>query len=178
MGILTQSRFAIVVALVLVPLMTWASLPAADARLTEAEAKASFLYNCALFVQWPGSGARDDLSLGIMGADRVAEVAESLQGRQVNGHALRVKVVTPTDDLRHYNIVFVGADVKVKPQLTALRDVPVLTVGESRDFTATGGVVRLYTDDQRLRFEINMTRVEGAGLQVSAKMLGLATIVR
>jgi len=165
-------------ALVLIPLTTTASLPAADARLTEAEAKASFLYNCALFVQWPGNGSHDELVVAIMGADRVAEVADSLQGRQVNGRILRVKVVGPGDDLRHFHIVYVGAGVNVKAQLMTLRDVPVLTVGESRDFTSTGGVVRLYTDDQRLRFEINMTRVEGAGLQVSAKMLGLATIVR
>jgi hypothetical protein len=177
MGILTQPRVAVAVALVLMPLTTTASLRAADARLTEAQATASFLYNCALFVQWPGNGPHDELVVGIMGADRVAEVAESLQGRQVNGRVLRVKVVATGDDLRHYNIVYVGAGVGVKP-LAALRDLPVLTVGESRDFTSNGGVVRLYTDEQRLRFEINMTRVEGAGLQVSAKMLGLATIVR
>lgn len=178
MGILTQPRLAVAVVLVLIPFTTTASLLAADARLTEAEAKASFLYNCALFVQWPGAGSRDELVVGIMGADRVAEVAESLDGRQVNGRVLRVRVVGPDDDLRRYNIVFVGGEMNVKAQLMALHDVPVLTVGESRDFTSSGGVVRLYTDDQRLRFEINMTRVHGAGLQVSAKMLGLATIVR
>lgn len=177
MGILTRPRIVCAVALVLLSTAT-TSLRAADAQLAEAEATASFLYNCALFVQWPGNGPRDELVVGIMGADRVAEVAESLQGREVNGRVLRVRVIGPGDDLRRYQIVFVGRDMNVKAQLTTLRDLPVLTVGESRDFTSSGGVVRLYSDEQRLRFEINLTRAEGAGLQVSAKMLGLATIVR
>jgi len=38
--------------------------------------------------------------------------------------------------------------------------------------------VRVYTDQDRRRFEINMTRVELAGLRVSATMLSLARIVR
>jgi hypothetical protein len=168
---------AAVFAMVVVSLATMRA--GGDSHLTEAQAKAGFLYNCALFVQWPAGAVHDELLLGIMGSDPVAAVADTMQGRQVNGRTLRVKAVEPTDDLRRFQILFVGAGVHVKPaQLAALRDQPVLTVGESRDFTSTGGVVRLYTDDQRLRFEINMTRVEGAGLQVSAKMLGLATIVR
>ena len=41
-----------------------------------------------------------------------------------------------------------------------------------------GGVIRPYTEQDWLRFEINMTRAEPAGLKVSANMLGLAKIVR
>jgi hypothetical protein len=151
----------------------------AGTLLTEAQAKAGFLYNCALFVQWPVAAAKDEIRVGIIGSERVASVADTMQGRQVNGRTLRIRMVGPGDDLRQFHIVFFGSGIRVSSeQMAILRDQPVLTVGESRDFTTTGGVVRLYTDDERLRFEINMTRVEGAGLQVSAKMLGLATIVR
>ncbi len=41
-----------------------------------------------------------------------------------------------------------------------------------------GGVIRLYTEQDWLRFEINMTTAERPGLKVSANMLGLAKIVR
>jgi hypothetical protein len=151
----------------------------ADSQLTEAQARAGFLYNCALFVQWPAGVVHDELLLGIVGSDAVAALADTMDGRQVNGHTLRVKAVAPTDDLRGFHILYVGSAVHTNATLLAsVRDQPVLTVGESNDFTGQGGVVRLYTDDQRLRFEINMTRVEHVGLQVSAKMLGLATIVR
>ena len=156
-----------------------ATVAGSDGELTEAQAKAGFLYNCALFVQWPATAASRELLVGIMGSDQIAAVADTMQGRRVNGRLLRVKVVVASDDLRQFQILFVGSGTHVKgAQLAALRYLPVLTVGESSDFTATGGVVRLYTADQRLRFEINMTRVEDAGLQVSAKMLGLATVVR
>jgi hypothetical protein len=160
-------------------IVVWVGSVAADTRLTEAQARAGFLYNCALFVQWPAGVVHDDLLLGVMGSDAVAGIADTMQGRQVNGHTLRVKVATPSDDLRRFHILYIGSSARANAALLAtLRETPVLTVGESSDFTAAGGVVRLFTDEQRLRFEINMTQVERAGLQVSAKMLGLATIVR
>jgi hypothetical protein len=171
-------RYATAAALVLVA----AASPQAHARseLTEAQAKAAFLYNCVLFVQWPPDASGPDLVVAIMGDADVASVAAAIEGRHVNGRVVRVRTVQPHDDLRGVHILFIGAasESAVDQVLMRLRDAPVLTVGDSADFTTKGGVVRLYTDEQRLRFEINMTQVEQKRLKISAKMLGLARIVR
>jgi hypothetical protein len=156
---------------------------ATDARpgLTEAQAKAGFLYNCALFVTWPSDASTSkDLVIGVVGDEAVAAVVKDMQGQKVNGRTLRVSPVRSHDDLTAYHILFVagGDSTSTKAVLERLAAASVLTVGESADFTTTGGVVRLFTDQGRLRFEINMTRAEHAGLGVSSKMLGLARIVR
>ena len=153
----------------------------ADQAVTEAQAKAGFLYNCAMFVSWPPATVRaNELVIGIVGDDAVSSVVEDMQGEKVDGRTLRVAPVRPTDDLGSYHILYIaGEDGGVaRAVLAKVGTAPVLTVGESDDFTSDGGVVRLYTDQGRLRFEINMTGVERAGLKVSAKMLGLARIVR
>ena len=60
-----------------------------------------------------------------------------------------------------------------------LKDANVMTVGESDDFTSTaGGVARLYTEDSRIRIEINRTAADKAGLHISSKLLKLARIVQ
>ncbi len=149
--------------------------------LTEAQAKVSFLYNCAMFVTWPpDASTRGDLVIGVVGDEAVAAVAKELHGQKVNGRTLRVSPVRARDDLAAYHILFVaGADPEAtRAVLERLAGAPVLTVGDSADFTTSGGVVRLFMDQGRLRFEINMTRAEQAGLSVSSKMLGLARIVR
>ena len=156
---------------------------ATDARpgLTEAQAKAGFLYNCALFVTWPPDASRrEDLVIGVVGDEAVAAVAKEMHGQKVNGRTLHVSPVRARDDLAAYHILFVaGADPEAtRAVVERLAGAPVLTVGESADFTTSGGIVRLFTDQGRLRFEINMTRAEQAGLSVSSKMLGLARIVR
>lgn len=181
MAVLT--RLAVVFAAVMgIALPARAGLAAsAQQALTEAQAKAGFLYNCAMFVSWPSAtGRRDELVIGVVGDDAVSSVVKDMQGQKVDGRTLRVAPVRPGDDLDTYHILFVAGDdpKAAKAMLTRVGTAPVLTVGESDDFTADGGVVRLYTDQGRLRFEINMTGVERAGLKVSAKMLGLAKIVR
>ena len=66
-----------------------------------------------------------------------------------------------------------GDDPRVAVVLERMASLPILTVGGHGDFTR-----RLYTDDARRRFGINMSSVELAGRKVSAQMLGLARIVR
>lgn len=181
MAILTRLVLLVVVVLGGVGHTPAALAAASRPDLTEAQAKAGFLYNCAMFVTWPSDRlTREDLVIGVVGDDAVAAVVKDMQGQKVNGRTLRVSPVRSHDDLAAYHILFVaGGDPKsTKAMLERLAGAPVLTVGESADFTTTGGVIRLFTDQGRLRFEINMTRAEHAGLSVSSKMLGLARIVR
>ncbi len=158
-----------------------AAAAASGQALTEAQAKAGFLYNCAMFVAWPATASgRDELVIGVVGDDAVSAVVADMQGQKVNGRTLRVTPVRSLDHLEGFHILFVAGDnpKATRDVIAKIGSAPILTVGEHDDFTASGGVVRLYTDQGRLRFEINMTRAEGAGLRVSAKMLGLAKIVR
>lgn len=160
--------------------LTAAGRAAERPRLTDAEAKAGFLYNCALFVEWPRAANADRVVIGVFGDESVAEVAKDMQGQSVNGRTLVVVPVRTLDPLPNVHILFVagGDPGEARAVLRKVGSAPVLTVGEHDSFTTDGGVVRLFTDQGRLRFEINMTHAERAGLRVSAKMLGLAKIVR
>ncbi len=158
-----------------------AAAVAGQEMLTEAQAKAGFLYNCAIFIAWPAAAMNaSDLFIGIMGDDGVAGAIDQLDGRDINGRTLRIRRVSMGDALDDFQILFIGSDDAraVTALLASLDGTPVLTVGDRRDFIARGGVVRLYMSEERLRFEINTTRTERAGLRVSAKMLSLARIVR
>ena len=148
--------------------------------LTEAQAQAGFLYNCALFVSWPPGETATEIVLAIIGGEPASSALGDLDGRPVHGRVLRVRWLKSTDALDGVHIVFFpGDDPRTAGAvLERLAAQPVLTVGGSSDFTRQGGAVRLYTDYGRVRFEINLSRVELAGLKVSAKMLSLARIVR
>jgi hypothetical protein len=180
-AILTRLLTIAAAALVVAGTMPGAAAATAGQGLTEAQAKAGFLYNCAMFVTWPDEAfTRGELVIGVVGDEAVSSVVKDMQGQKVNGRTLRVAPVRSGDDLDSYHILFVaGDDAKSNTAvLSRVGDASVLTVGESDQFTSSGGVVRLFTEQGRLRFEINMTRAEGARLRVSAKMLGLARIVR
>jgi hypothetical protein len=153
----------------------------AEAALTEAQLKAGFVYNAAIFVEWPPNAvANQEVVIGIVVGGEWTQILHTLAGRRVNGRTIKIKPLRPEDDPRGCHILFVG---RQDPRTTAelaerLGDAPVLTVGEGDDFTTRGGIVRLFMQDGTLRFEVNMTRAERARLRFSAKMLGLAKIVR
>ena len=180
MALLTARRVAVVALIASFVATGGARIVAGQSPLTDAQAKAGFLYNCAMFIDWPdGAVHGGEIIVGVAGDDAVVALIADMQGRKVNGRVLRVKAVRPNDDPHDLQILFLGDDVRAFAAILArVGDAPILTIGEQDDFTSKGGVVRLYTEQERLRFEINMTRAEKAGLRVSAKMLGLAKIVR
>jgi hypothetical protein len=53
----------------------------------------------------------------------------------------------------------------------------VLTVGEGTSFTRAGGMIAFVIENRRVRFEINRTAAENAGLKLSSKLLTVAKLV-
>ena len=62
--------------------------------------------------------------------------------------------------------------------LEALQGQNVLTVGEDGAFTQCGGIINFVKEDNRVRFEVNVTAAERAGLKISSRLLALARIVK
>jgi hypothetical protein len=75
-------------------------------------------------------------------------------------------------------VLFVSSSVgeRLPSVLAQTVDAPTLTVGDTDEFTRLGGCVRFFFVDNRLRFEVNMKCIERADLEVSSKLLRLATI--
>ncbi|HXP46608.1 MAG TPA: YfiR family protein [Terriglobales bacterium] len=51
-------------------------------------------------------------------------------------------------------------------------------MGEDEQFLGHGGIIRLYSQDARLRFAINAEAASRAGVTISSSLLGLAQIAR
>jgi len=66
-----------------------------------------------------------------------------------------------------------GAD-EAAPLLAAVRDLPVLTVGEGSTFVKHGGAIGFFLDNNRVRFDISQLALQRAGLKASSKLLRVA----
>jgi hypothetical protein len=58
--------------------------------------------------------------------------------------------------------------------LAAIRDLPVLTVGEAEGFLSGGGAIEFVREGNRVRFDINVETARRAGLNISARLLQVA----
>jgi hypothetical protein len=150
----------------------------------EYQVKAAFIYNFVQFVQWPpGALAADDapLTVATLGADPFdGELDRVMGGKTVAGHTIVVKHYADLDHLAACQVLFVPAaqDQNLAQITRALGGKPVLTVGETDAFPRSGGCIRFYLEDGKVRFEINPDAAAKAALKISSKLLSLARIFK
>ena len=165
-------------------LLAFSAMPLHADVAKEDQLKAAFLYNFTKFVEWPPDRFADETSpivIGVFGPDQFArELEAAVAGRTVNGRAIAVRKLAKAGDARSAHAVFVDATAEAElGELIAISsEAGVLTVGESPQFVASGGIINFTIEGDRVRFEINQAAGERAGLRISAQLLKLAKVVR
>lgn len=155
----------------------------ADAQPASASApaiKAAFVFNFMKFVEWPSAAfAAPDapLVLCVSGASNdLGDALQSLDGRSVQGRPLAIRRDVRAADLRACNAAYLG-DLAAPAQGDSANPASaVLTVGDFPGFAAAGGMIGLYSEDGKIRFEINAGSVQRSALKISSQLMKLARI--
>ncbi|NMG77376.1 YfiR family protein [Aromatoleum diolicum] len=149
--------------------------PAADAN--EAALKAAFLYNFALYTEWPGLGPAFEIC--VVGRDGLGEALDALGSKAVAGRPIRIRRLAGTAVPEECNLLFLAlAEAGEPAKLPALRPSrPLLTVAEMGADVTGKAMLQLALEQGRLIFDANQTAAHAAGLRFSAKLLRLARSV-
>ncbi len=171
---------AFIAALVVSIACTAAPLRAQAAEALELQVRAAFLFNLARFVNWPPDkvpNTSSTITICVAGdAEFAATVRETIHGKSVGAHGLTLQVPANSSDLARCHIAYFGEDTGLKDMLTAVSGNHVLTV-HSAPAAQPAGVVRLYLEERRIRFEVNTGAAGREQLQLSSKLLSLAQLV-
>jgi hypothetical protein len=148
----------------------------------EYQVKAAFLYSFAKFVEWPADAApeADLFVISIVGDDPFGRTLDDvLRDKMVGPRKVVVRRVPHGQEPGPSHIVFISESEaqRLPGLLKRLQGAPVLTVGEAEQFAERGGVVRLRTENNRVRLDINVGVAERAHLRISSELLKLARIV-
>lgn len=136
--------------------------------VSEYDLKAGYLAKFPDFVKWPApTGA---ITLGILGDD---PFAGALEGN------MKVKRSKRIDDLKNCQIVFISKSERgnLPGIIAALAGTNILTVGDTDGFVKQGGALGFIMEGDKVRFEINTGAAKRAGLQISSRLLQLASRV-
>jgi hypothetical protein len=156
----------------------------AQTPMAESQVKAMFVYNFLKFVEWPGDtslGAKDPFVVLIIGEGATADATERfLESKTIGERPLVVFRTQWDQSLAGARAVFV-----VEPDAKRLHRIlgaaaasGVLTIGEGESFTTSGGVIGLLVLDRKVRFDVDTSAAQSAGLRVSSKLLALTRAVR
>jgi hypothetical protein len=150
---------------------------------SEYEIKAAFLYNFAKFVTWPASKFADDDSpivIGILGKDPFGDVIdESVKEKTIGGRPLRVERIQDVRETKGVHLLFFGEldEAELERASREIDRAGLLIVGEVENFASRNGMIGLFMEENRVRFEVNIRGAESAGLKISSKLLQLARVV-
>lgn len=150
---------------------------------SEYQVKAAFLINFAKFTDWPEDALEksDTFKIGILGNDPFGDEIDRVVRRQkLKDKSVEVLRSKSLDDLKECHILFISSSERRHQEeiIKEIRDLNILTVGETDQHARIGGIVRFKIQGGKVRFDINVKAAERANLKISSKLLGLATIVK
>jgi hypothetical protein len=150
----------------------------------EYKVKAAFLYTFVKFIEWPPeafAGPSSTTTICILGDDPFGSfLDDAAKANSVADRPLIVLRIANLPAPRECRILFIAASERRRmTALLAAASTPgLLTVGDTVEFAAQGGVIALRLDGKRIRLLVNLTSADKAQLRGSPRLLSIATIVR
>lgn len=147
--------------------------------VTEPSLKAAYIYNFALFTEWPAEAipAAGPLVICVTSDAAVGDALErAVKGRPLAGRRVTVAPVAPGGSVRACHVLYIsgGSVSHAQALVSGLRGTPVLTISDVEGFTELGGIALFFFNQGRLRFNVDIESAKRAGLVISSRLLALA----
>jgi hypothetical protein len=155
-----------------------------QAKASAYQIEAVYLFNFSRFVQWPpqsGAAKSEQFRVCVLGDDPFgAALDATLLGENNHGAKLVAQRISKPQETSGCRILFVSTseESRLKEIFSALDGANVLTVSDIRDFSQRGGMIQFVQADGKVRFEVNVTNANNAGLTLSSDLLEVALAVR
>lgn len=151
-------------------------VPAAAAQPGGLRTSSDYIAGFVRYVYWPEEDRISAWTVCIDGPLPAGE-EQAYAGRTARGKPFvvrRLQADATTDGCRILDLT--AADkLLVRQRLLSVRHQPLLTVGSGADFCSAGGHICLHPANAPHGFDLNLSSLQDAGLNVSARLLKLVT---
>lgn len=148
------------------------------------EAQSEYLRSFVDFIDWsssaPNRAASKTVNFCVLGRDPYGELLDkSVLDRPLGERHTVITRARRFEDLGECDVLFISSsETKHEAKiLERLRNKDVLTVGDTDDFAARGGIIQFVMNQGHVGFLINVDAAQRAGLKIRAPLLALAKIV-
>ncbi len=156
---------------------------AADEKYPEEAVKAVILYNLPEFAEWPEErlpASNRQLVACVLGKMKFFDNYEIFQGEQLKNRTLRIQEISTQHESSSCHMVFLAPsrEEALPEMLEFFNGKGVLTVSDIPEFAARGGMIELGLQGDHVHLTVNLAVATREGIQLSAGLLDLATIIR
>ena len=141
--------------------------------------KAMFLLNFIKYVEWPVESSSRTFKIGVVGDSEIYEALTSLaMQRSSEGQKVEIRRVDEKNAAAFQMIFISNSENNKMDELIKQRSAKgVLIVSEDDKGKNKPAGINLFNQDNKIRFEINLSSVKNNGMKVSSKLIDLATTV-
>ncbi len=164
-----------------------------SAQYKEYEVKAAFIYNFLKFVDWPEEKMTDskEIIIGIIGENPFGPATDVFKDKKVDDRNVILKCFEGLDKIKEMpekdrtaneeaikkcHLLFICPSEH--KQVLEIIDITgkngILTVGDTEGFTKAGVTINFLIEENKIRFNINLTAAEKSGLKIRSQLLRLA----
>lgn len=141
--------------------------------------RVALIFRFADHVEWPEeafAGPETRMRFCAVGEDTLDRGLEVLAGRHCKSREVEVVHFPSVRELTFCHVLYVSPSERPRQRqlLDALATSPVLTVGDTKDFAESGGMLELVEKVNGLAFEVNPGAAKAAGLVVEPSLIRLA----
>jgi hypothetical protein len=150
---------------------------------SEYQVEAAYLYNFGRFVEWPakGTNAPGFFTICVLGEDPFGHALDAiLAGETIGNQRVVARRISSPQTLGDCQILFISSSEakRLNKIIEALDRSAILTVSDIPQFSQRQGMIQFVLEENRIRFEVNLTATQRAGLTLSSELLKVATAVR
>lgn len=138
----------------------------------ESKYKALYLFNFTKYIDWSG----ENITIGVIGNSPVLLELEALA---MQNHKINLIKISGSEFVDDCDMIFLPeAQTRnfdlIQDEIGTNR---TLLVAENQGLIARGAEMAFYTEDDKLKFIVNKTQLDAAGIKMSSSLLGRAKIV-
>jgi hypothetical protein len=153
-------------------------------RHSQYQVEAAYLYNFGRFIEWPAKvtpAKTGRFTICVLGEDPFGPILDqTVAGEMIGNQSVAARRISSPQDAADCQILFISSSEanRLNKIIEALGKSAVLTVSDIPQFSQRRGMIQFVLDDNRIRFEVNLTATQHAGLALSSELLKVATTVK
>ncbi|MBN2282105.1 MAG: YfiR family protein [Candidatus Marinimicrobia bacterium] len=158
------------------------NLPAKGQDYTEEEIKAAYIKNISQFVTWPeNKEITPEFHIVILGKDDVSRHIELFfKNISINDRPVQTQTVENLSNIKYCDILFINNidDDQLKSILTKVKSYNALIFSDTKGFAEKGTHINFFLENQKVKFEINLSRAIEDGFFIQSLLLDYAKIIK
>lgn len=155
-------------------------LPTLAQSLEEQTVLAALALNIVRFTTWPSeTPMKETIDFCVIGDNVIQHSFTDIDHKPVGAKTLHIINLSRLRNFEDCHVLYVS-ELKQNILLQVFAEIkkhPLLTIGESYDFAAQGGMVGLENVNGKITLHVNLTAAHESNLNISARLLKLAKII-